>query len=58
MTDWNRYLAKMYDKIEDRNFDVFVYGVTIVTARSKLVVEYPRKRYVIRSLDLSNAVSL
>lgn len=56
MSDWNKFNAIVRDKRKRPRhsppvFPVIVWGVTIETARDKLVGEYPAKHYVIESLD-------
>lgn len=54
MSDWNKFHAFVRDKSGEKHsppeFPVIVWGVTIDTARDKLVGEYPSKDYEITSL--------
>lgn len=57
MSDWNKYLAFVRDRSGTKHsppeFPVIVYGVTIDTAREKLVEKYPARSYEITSLTPS-----
>jgi len=54
MSDWNKFHAFVRDKSGKKHsppeFPVIVWGVTIDTARDKLIGEYPSKDYEIISL--------
>lgn len=60
MTDWNKFNAVVRDKSGKKHsppvFPVIVWGVTIETARDKLVGEYPSKDYEIVSLDAAQLI--
>ena len=55
MSDWNKFNVLVRDKSGKKHsppeFPVIVWGVTIDTAREKLIGEYPSRNYEIISLD-------
>lgn len=57
MSDWFKFNAWVRDRSTKKHsppeFPVIVWGVTIDTARDKLIGEYPPKSYEIVSLDLA-----
>lgn len=57
MSDWFKFNAWMRDlsgkKHSPPEFPVIVWGVTIDTARDKLIGEYPSKDYEVVSLERS-----
>lgn len=62
MSEWNKYLAFVRDcsGVNHRppEFPVIVWGVSIDTAREKLVEKYPKPGYEVISLVASTTDSL
>ena len=51
MSDWNRYLAILTDRADDRTFAVYVSGVTIDSAHGKIVEAYPARQFSLDKLE-------
>lgn len=47
---WTRYEAVVWDKAEHWTFDVVVFAMNDTEALRKLVYEYPRRGYSVRSI--------
>ena len=51
MADWNKYEAVIFDRQKEYEFNVIIWGVTVDTAREKLLHEYPVSKFGIVKLE-------